>query len=231
MAILPRRVEDLLNFCELHATPWSVQAANIGLTPAQASQFATLTTAAREAYNAKLEAEIAARVATQASRTALRGLRRQAGDLIDIIKAYARSQPKPELVYQAAQIPAPQPPSPAPPPGQPYNFRVTLDPLGLITLRWKADNPAGASGTVYNVRRRLAGENGYTFIGAVGARSFTDQTLPAGTPQAQYIVQGQRGAAVGAPSFPFTVNFGAAGGDGALTITSAYEGETPARAA
>lgn len=230
MSILPRRVEDLLNFCELHIAPWSAQPAQIGLTPQQVTQFSNLTTAARAAHTGKLEAEQSARVATAASRAAVRDLRRQAGDLIRLIKAYAQSQPDPAAVYQAAQIPEPQPPSPAPPPGQPFDFRVTLDPLGLITLRWKANNPPGVGGTVYNVRRKLAGESAYAFIGATGSRAFTDETLPAGTAQAQYIVQGQRGGAVGPQSFPFTINFGVPGPGGPLTIASAYEERAKAAA-
>src|SRR5690606_3665476 len=110
MSILPRRVEDLLNFCELHIAPWSAQPAQIGLTPQQVTQFSNLTTAARAAHTGKLEAEQSARVATAASRAAVRDLRRQAGDLIRLIKAYAQSQPDPAPVYQAAQIPEPQPP-------------------------------------------------------------------------------------------------------------------------
>lgn len=225
MALLPIRIQDVLDFCELHAAVWDDAPALIGLTPAQATAFTALTVAARAAFTAQLAAVESARVATEAAQNAVRDLRAGAGDTIRLIRAFAESSTKPATVYQLAQIPAPAAPSPVPPPAQPTDFRVELDPLGLITLRWKAKNPAGAAGTVYALRRKLAGESQYAFVGSAGARRFTDTTLPAGTAQAQYIVQGQRAGSVGPQSFPFTVNFGVAGPEGSMTITGAYSEE------
>ena len=70
----------------------------------------------------------------------------------------------------------------------------------------------------------------YSYIGAVGLRKFTDQTIPLGTSSVQYIVTGQRGTETGLSSSPFTVHFGV-GGSG-LTITSQLSGDsTPAKMA
>ena len=72
-----------------------------------------------------------------------------------LIRAFAESTAKPTVVYNLAQIPPPASPSPAPPPAQPTDLTVTLDASGgSLTLRWKAANPAGTSGTSYIIRRR-----------------------------------------------------------------------------
>jgi len=42
-------------------------------------------------------------------------------------------------------------------------------------------------------------------------KSFIDATVPAGTPSANYQVQGVRGSLTGAASFPLLVQFGTAG--------------------
>jgi len=46
----------------------------------------------------------------------------------------------------------------------------------------------------------------------VGARSFIDGTVPAGSHSVTYTVQGQRGQAVGQASNGFQVRFGVGGG-------------------
>jgi hypothetical protein len=83
------------------------------------------------------------------------------------------------------------------------------------------------------VRRKLAGENSWSVVGATGLRKFTDETLPlgGGGGLVQYQVQGQRGQSVGLPSSPFVVQFGVGGG--ALTIASQFmdEGNMPTKLA
>lgn len=223
MAILPDRTQDLLDFFDQHAPVWVAQAGSIGVPPAMASAFATAAAAARDAYNDHLAAAEAARAAAGTSRSTIRSTRASAAEIIRLVKAYAATQDKPELIYTLAQIPEPSAPSPLPAPGVPTDIRATLGTDGSITLRWKAQNPQGSGGTIYNIRRKLPGESAPVFIGAAGSRKFVDFTIPAGTASVQYIIYGQRALSVGQPSAPFTVLFGA-GGQG-LTIAAQFSGE------
>ncbi len=56
-------------------------------------------------------------------------------------------------VYSFAQIPPPAVPGAVPPPGTPFDFRTALLQNGAVELKWKCQNPAGASGTIYEVTR------------------------------------------------------------------------------
>lgn len=165
------------------------------------------------------------RVATQWAEGAFGSLRSSAGDTVRLIRAFAESQPKPDVVCNTAQIP---PPSPAPSPAQPTDLIVTFGASdGALTLRWKAANPTGTSGTSYIIRRKLPGESEFSFIGVSGKKEFTDDTLIAGPESVQYTVQGQRANSSGPLSPIFVVNFGqAAGGGLTATVTSGVSAST-----
>lgn len=226
MSILPSRTQDLLEWFDLHAPVWADEAANIGLTPAQAAEFGALATAAREKYNEQLAAEEAARVAANQARDAIARARRSASDLLRSIKGYAANVPPPEMlsVYNAAQIPMAAAPSPVGPPGKPHDITVTLTPTtGDITLRWKVVNPVGTVGTSYIVKRRTSPTADFEFVGVTGNKEFTDTTLDvrgagagagagsgagSGAESVQYVVQGQRSRHAGPVSDILTVNFG-----------------------
>jgi hypothetical protein len=211
---------------QAHTGVFSANAAQIGLTPAQATAFSAATTAGAAALLAQEQAKQAYRVATQVAEESFGTLRSSAGDVVRLIRAYAESTAKPSIVYNLAQIPPPSPPSPAPPPAQPTDLTVTLDASGGdLTLRWKAANPAGTSGTSYIIRRRLPGESEFSFIGVSGKKEFVDDTLIAGPDSVQYTVQGQRADSSGPLSPIFTVNFGQAPGGGftATVQAGAYE--------
>lgn len=217
-----------LQWCEAHTSVFTANAAQIGLTTNQASAFAAATTAGAAALLAQEQAKQAYRVATQQVEGAFGSLRSSAGDTVRLIRAFAESQPKPDIVYNLAQIPPPADPSPMPPPGQPTNLTVTLTPAdGALMLRWKVTNPPGASGTSYIVRRRLPGESEFSFIGVSGKKEFIDDTLLAGPDSVQYTVQGQRSDSSGPLSEIFTVNFGRLPG-GEMTAVVREGIQTPA---
>jgi len=164
---------------------------------------------------AQVQAQEAAKVATQQVKDAVDTLRTNAGDVVRSIRAFAELQEDPNAVYALAQIPVPAEPSPAPPPAEPTNLTVTLEPQnGNLMLKWKASNPAGTSGTSYIVKRRLPGESTFQFIGVTGTKEFVDTTLVAGPDCVQYTVQGQRGNSSGPVSQMFTVSFGQLPGGG-----------------
>ena len=215
MAIVPNRVQDLLEFASMHAERWQSVATQIGLTSAQALAFSNAVKTAQDDYNAAASADMVKLAATNTSQNSVRALRRSAAETLALIKAYAENQANPNAVYDAAQIPPPATPSPAPAPGTPYKFAVTLEDSGAITLKFKCDNPAGTTGTIYEVRRKIGG-GAMAFIGASGVKSFTDETLPSSSASGgvTYQITAVRSTARG-QSASFNVNFGV-GGDGML---------------
>jgi hypothetical protein len=232
MSLLPTRLEDLLTFMDNHATVWDTNHVALGLSTGQSTGFKSAAGAARLNYNLQLTAITAAKSATVKQQSSTADARGQAADCLKTIKAFALTQPDPNVVYALAQIPPPAIPQPAPPPGTPTDFKATLENNGAVTIRWKAANPSGQAGTVWTIKRRTGGGGGgpFTFVGAVGRRAFTDETVPGGSGAVQYIVQGQRAEAVGDPSTPFTVQFGVDGGG--LTIAAQFsEPETSGKMA
>ncbi|HRQ73948.1 MAG TPA: hypothetical protein PLU35_13060, partial [Phycisphaerales bacterium] len=83
---------------------------------------------------------------------------------------------------------------------------------GYVEIRWKADNAANSSGAYFKIERRLDDEQGFRLLGTTGLKAFTDETIPAGTAQATYIITPYRGDAAGEPCEQFVVPFAAQGG-------------------
>ena len=233
MPTIPTKNLEALIFCEDHQLVFMAQAANIGLSVPQATLFKNDTLAARTLWNSYNTAVEAARVAGVAMRDGLSKMRDSGGDCINLIRAFADTQANPNTVYNLAQLPPPAVPSPASPPGTPTEFKVGLNGDGSVTLKWKCANPAGTSGTVYNVYRRPAGtpESAYAPIGVVGTKNFTDTTIPASsaaTGGVIYKVVAQRAEISGTPSPELNVYFGfGGGGGGGFTISSVTSNNQP----
>lgn len=222
MPTVPETRLGKIEFYESHNAPWTANAAAIGLTPASVTALGVLTTAARNAYNAHVAAQAAAKAATQVFYDKVRAMHSGTGAgaaMLDTIRAYAVAKGDPG-VYSLAQIPPPATPGTTPPPGTPSNFIITLHPTGAIELKWKCLNPPGTSGTVYEVRRRIGASGAYTFLGSNGTRSFVDDTLPTSAASAvggvSYEITAVRSTARGIAS-QVTVNFGQNGSG--LTVT------------
>jgi hypothetical protein len=231
MGTLPTKKAELIAFCQQHTVAWSSNAAAIGVPTSVATQFVAQTTAAAATFESQLAAEQAARTAVAECNAEVAELRGLAGECLRLIRAFAEAQAKPSEVYTLAQIPPPSPPGPIPAPGTPDNFKVGLQQTGDLAISWKCANPAGGSGTVYLVERRLNGAGSYSFRAAVGEKKFIDTSIPFGTDQVEYRITAQRSDAVGAPAV-WTVRFGSGGGgDGALTITGQNSGESAKLAA
>src|SRR5437868_204755 len=137
-SVFPAKVQDLLDFCDQHAPVWTANATIIGLTSTQAATFSTAASAARDAYDNRLAAITAAKMATANLADKLRALRASGADNVRLIKAKAESMANPDLIYMTAQIPAPSAASPLPPPGTPFDFKAGLNNDGSITLTWKS---------------------------------------------------------------------------------------------
>ena len=222
MGVVPDTRVGKIEFYEAHISPWTTNAAGIGLTPASVTALGTLTATARDKYNDAEAARQAAKAATLAFHDAVRAMHSGPGagqDMIDTIRNHAETKDDPN-VYVLAQIPPPADPSTAPPPGTPFEFRVGLLQNGALELKWKCNNPSGTQGTIYEVKRSIGG-GAFNFVGATGVKLFTDDTLPSGSAPVTYQITAVRSTARGNPA-QFTVNFGI-GGPG-LTIASITEG-------
>jgi hypothetical protein len=220
MPIVPAAKVDKIAFYENHTAPWSTNAVAIGTTAAAVTDLTTKTTAARAAYNAQQAAQDAAKAATLTLNSAIDAMAAAGAEIILQIRAKAATAG--DSVYALAQIPAPATPSPVGAPGTPTDFSVALDGDGAVKLKWKCANPAGSTGTLYQVWRRTSADGEFVYLGGSGTKDFVDETLPAGSTAVTYQIQGVRSTAIG-PWAQFNVNFGVSSGG---TMTASVE-ETP----
>jgi hypothetical protein len=205
--------------------------ANIGVTQEFVTEFAASVLAYQTAAAAAEVARQASENATRTATAAFGVMRRNMTSGITTIRAYAERQDDPSAVYTRAEVPPRSSGAPLPAPGRPFDMSVGLiDTTGALQLRWKCDNPPGASGTTYIVRRRLPTETAFTFVGATGEKRFVDSTFLAGPDSVEYTVQGQRADSAGVVSPIFTLNFGQVTrrGTGQQQVTTQQETEKAA---
>lgn len=221
MSYIPTSNQELIDFCIRHADVWNLDPEGVGLAESEVTQMKALSQSALASFNAANQARAASRFATVVMNNDISLMRTYLGDLIRTIRAYAELQQNPAAVYAQAQVPPPAAPGPVPAPSQPTNLTASLNATtGEITLRWKATQPAGASGTSYIVRRRQNAASEFAFVGVTGTKSFIDSTFFAGPDMVQYTVQAQRSDASGPVSEILTVNFGRVGPTLTITGTS-----------
>lgn len=230
MSVIPDKKNEQIQFAEQHWPIWDAAPPTaIGLTAAKVTAIKDSTVAARTSFDAALAARQASKAATTQSDNDIAAMFTLLSDGVKQIRLFAETTNDPN-VYAEAQIPAPAAPTPALPPTQPIELRGIVGSLGQLTVEWKA-SPSSASfdsstvGVTYTIRRRLAGQTGYTYIGTVqpskagkrGFSSFVDDTLPANPDGLQYVVQGVRGSLNGPVSEVLSITLGM-GGDGAMFV-------------
>ncbi len=197
-----------MSWAQTHAPVFVDNDSLIGLTEPQALLFQTAYTNAATAVQQQEAAISAAKAATTNANDKVSLLRRSATLTTRMIRTFAENTNNPN-VYAIAQIPPPAVPGTQPAPGKPFDFGVELNTAsGALTLRWKANNPPGTSGTSYLIKRKLPGEAAFGIVGLSGEKKFVDNTFTAGPDSVQYTVQGHRSDSVGLESDAFTINFG-----------------------
>lgn len=216
MSIVPSSDIGRITFYEAHIAGWTLIPTQIGLLAADCTALAGLISKARGAYNAQQAALEASKAATMTMHQAVLAMHTLGAADIAKIKAFAEATNNPG-VFPLASIPAPATPSPVGPPGTPFDFTVSLAQSGAITLHWKCNNPVGAAGTVYEVRRRAGATGTFGYLASVGSKSFTDETIPAGSNGVTYEITATRSTKRGVAA-QFNVNFGV-GGDGMTFAT------------
>lgn len=222
MGVLPDSRIQQIEWFEQRLAAWLLNAAAIGLTPAQVTQLQGEITAARSKYLLAQQARNDSKSATVGYHTASDTLVDDGRDLIATIKAFAETTGDPN-VYVLADVPPPSPPGVLPPPGTPFDFKVGLRQDGSVEFDWKCDNPPGGGSVVYEILRSDAG-GPMTFVSNAGEKSFIDATVPANTGPLNYQITAMRGTERGAPA-QFLVRFGAGGaaqegGDGQLGLAA-----------
>ena len=228
MSVLPRTHSDLLQWTTDHLGAWTTPAA-IGLTAAQITALTAIHDRAVKDVDAASLAREASRGATITMNGAIGDLREQLAAMIRSIKTFADASNNPTAIYGLAQIPLPAPPQALPAPGVASAVLVALNPGGSITLSWSGEFSAASEGAVYTIARRLPGATMYTLVGvSPGSTSrggqarrmaFTDPAVPtsAAAQGVAYIITGQRGQQIGAPSTAITVQFGIGGAGASVT--------------
>lgn len=227
MAIMPDKKIEKLGWCEAHVTPWTDNAVAIGSSAAAVTDFSTKVTTARAAYVTKQAAEEAVRNANGDFDMALNAATTAAADIVKSVRAKAATSG--DSIYTLASLPIPATPSPKPPPGQPTDIKVSLTATGALDMKWKCPNPAGATGTIYNIFRRIGSTGEFDYVGGSGIREWTDETAPAGVPLIMYKIQAVRSTTTG-PWATFNVFMGVSS-NGAAMITSVVNTTPPKLAA
>jgi hypothetical protein len=212
MAVVPDKQIEKVQFYENHSEPFTEHATAIGVTSTEVTDLVTKTAAARAAYDAQQTARQAAKAATESFDNAARAMGIAGAALLKKIRAKAEQTGNPD-VYTLAQIPAPPTPSARPAPGTPTNLTIKLDGNGALILKFKCSNPAGTSGTMYQIYRSV-GDGEFQYLGGCGEKRYVDATVPAGATKLTYQIQAVRSTAVGMWA-TFNVNFGTNAGGGA----------------
>jgi hypothetical protein len=208
---LPSSNAPALTWLEARIASWLAAPGAIGLTSAQVTSLATDINNARASFTSVQTLRADAKDGTVAFDTKATTMRKNASLLIADVKAFANAAPIPNDVYVAASISPKDPPSPVPAPEQPTIDGAVLGGDGSVTINFSG---RGATGTVWEVSRKLAGETSFSHVGHADSldKSFTDNTVPGTVSSATYRMQGLRGTQSGPFSFSFNVQFGTADG-------------------
>ena len=203
---------ELYTGSENFSTMISATPTVFGLTAPLATSYAALNATYAAAYLAANAPETRTKpkiIAKDDAKAALKAMASELAKLVDGTASVTNEQ------KAALGLSVRATPTPAPAPGTCSDFKVELGADGSVQSTWKANNPTGLSGVTYQVWRRIGSEGEFSFLGATGLKKFVDSTIPAGTAQVQYQVRGIRPTAAGAWA-QFNVNFGQAGGGGAM---------------
>jgi hypothetical protein len=216
MSVVPESRLEAISFCETHDPVWTLAGEQIGIAPDLNADFSEKTLAARTAVNAMKTARAAALAATAACDEAVAAMRAACSTCIQAIRFKAQASGDPG-VYDLAQIPRPKPRAPVAAPGQPNTPAVKLLVGGSLKLSWKCSNPADGPGVRYEIHRQ-DGTGAMTLLTTTSQRTFTDATLPAGSPSANYLIRAIRSDKQ-SEAMGFLVQFGTGGAGSAQSLS------------
>jgi hypothetical protein len=208
MRLVPKGKSEKISFFKQRIAKWAQDPQSLGL---DAETMATLVALLEEAEAAQKDQRLAratARGATMRLDTALKKLSAKGGKAIQRVRASTNASGVSS--YTAALIPPVLKRSKLPPPGPAKSIRHTLANDGSLRLKWTSENPVGATGTVYNVWRRIERPKGsaeFEMLGSVGEKRFDDHTVPLGSVVVTYCIHPIRPTCDG-PKAYHTIQFG-----------------------
>ncbi len=205
MNVMPRDRVGQISFCQSHLEKWMENAVQIGVPPEMIAELSNKIDAAREARLAQQEAASAAMAKTAIFHQATDAMAELASNIIRQAKSTAAVEGN--QVYSLAMIPSPSGPTPINTLGEVRDVTSSLDSIGAIHLKWKCTNPRGATGTVYQIWRRIGANAKLEFVATAGKKMFVDNTVPAGTAVVIYKLRPVRSTAIGNWT-TYTVQFG-----------------------
>jgi hypothetical protein len=227
MAIVPKKIADKIGFYQERAPVWAASATALGLSAGEMTLMSGKVAEAVDALADDTAAKSAAKAATIRLHDAVADMGKFGADLISKIKGKAGQDGN--SVYAIALLPVPATPGPIPAPGMPEGLKVELKPNGSLLLKWKCENAPGSTGVFYYVWRRTGESGEYAFLGASGAREFSDTTVPMGVASVTYQIQAARTTSKGDAAY-FLVQFGTTAGGG-MTVSAIKGDDGPKKAA
>ena len=202
----PDTILEQIRFFEQRIPAWAADPAAIGLTALQIGDLQTMVSAARLAYDAAQVIRQESKNQTNTQRQAVANMNVQGTAMLTLIRGFAELNGNPASIFEAANIDAPSSTnSPLPAPVPATDLTTTLENSGAVRLKWKG---TVANGTVYSVWRRLGESSPFIQIGTSTTKSFTDETIPAGTPEATYYLITLRDGQASGESEPTLIRFG-----------------------
>lgn len=197
---IPDRFAPAIQWCGQRIDQWQENRALLGLTEAGVSELDQRTQAARDARAGYLRAKRELRNASKTYRASVGAMRRTASALLATIRATAKRSDAPTSIYSAASVPPPAKRGPSPTPATPRDFEVELLGDGALRVRFECPHPPGVRAVTYRVERMLDMAGGMQIIQTAKARSFTDDSIPAGTRSVLYQVTAQTSTRDGEPA-------------------------------
>lgn len=216
MSLYPKTKPGKIGYFNSKVAPWTANAVAIGSTAPTVTAFSALVTAAQTKMADQIAAEQAAKAATEACDAAVASMVFAGVEIFKQVRVKAAASADPAAVFELAEIPAPATPTPVTTLGTPGDFTVGLGADGALMLGWKCANPR-ATGTIYQVWRKLPGESEFSYLGGTGEKKFNDPTVPSGSAMVLYKIQAVRSTAVGDWAV-FTVLIGV-DGSGAMSAS------------
>ncbi len=205
MRTIPRQLIKKIEFFEYHIDQWAANAQTLGITAQTIAELGERLAAARAAYDTAQALRQKAKSATTRQNAAIDALMELGSAIVATIRARAKLSGDETTIYATSRLAPAKTPAPLPPPAMATNLSSTLLNSGALRLDWEGTT---ANGTCYTIWRQLDPDAPATLLGAVCARSFVDETLPAGTPEAIYFVRTHRGERISEDSTPIVVRFG-----------------------
>lgn len=205
MGTVPTSKSSCSYWGQLQKSYFLLNAAAIGLSPAQATGFEDAADNLNDAYLKQEDAKQTAKNKTAIADSEWAQFRDMAAECLAAIKAKAEASTDPAAIYNLAHIDPPAPPTPVGPPTDVTNLSVNLQNDGSLKAEWKGTTRGGQFFTIW---RKLSTQS-WTQIGSTAQKFFVDNTLTPGTTAATYMVRSHRGGQSSPGCEPVNIVFGA----------------------